>query len=251
MLFRHWKIVLAYVQLRCCSQTMHKLDQRLLRVLPHFNLPEEIKECNLCSRYLLLVFQAMFDDLNNENLIIFNFVDELNNECQASDINLSRRRSGDWIVLNASGQKKSPGFVEVKRLDFAQIHFKTNMDPVRLGTFSENAFDTHGGQNVLAIQSIGTNVTFFLIQHTSQGLYTMLELYHIRFPLSIDEIPSLCRSMDKLMDIVSAFGSHSVAESGLKLDGAQKQSLKSPILKMTTTTKIDRKRENHCQRHYV
>lgn len=61
--------------------------------------------------------------------------------------------------LNASGQKKSPGFVEVKRLDFAQIHFKTSMDPVQLGTFSENALDTHDGQNVLAIQTVGTNVT--------------------------------------------------------------------------------------------
>lgn len=139
---------------RCIS-----LVHRLLEVLPHFTLPEEIKERNLCARYLLPVFQALFDDLNKENPIMFKFVDELNNECQASDINLSRRRSGDWIVLNASGQKKSPGFVEVKRLDFAQIHFKTNMDPVRLGTFSENALDTHDGQNVLAIQTVGTNVT--------------------------------------------------------------------------------------------
>lgn len=54
-------------------------------------------------------------------------------------------------------------------------------------------------------------------------------------------IKALCRSM--IMVVVSVFGNCCIAELW------QKQSLKSPLLKMITTTKVDWKRENPCRHH--
>ncbi|EIE90694.1 hypothetical protein G6F46_005655 [Rhizopus delemar] len=108
---------------------MHKFDQRLLEFLPLFTLPEEIKERNLCARYLLPVFQAMFDDLNNEDPIMFNFVDELNNECQASDINLSRRRSGDWIVFERLRPEEEPRLCRSKAFGLRSNPFQDKHGP--------------------------------------------------------------------------------------------------------------------------
>ena len=103
-------------------------------------------------------------------------------------------------------------------------HYKLNLDLYRLGIFSKDAIDVNNLNSVLAIQAvgkcndknnsmtfsllidiIGSYLIFYLTQFKSDGLYLMVELHHLRFPLSLNELPRLIEYVDRLYDILNVF----------------------------------------------
>ena len=103
-------------------------------------------------------------------------------------------------------------------------HYKLNLDLYRLGIFSKDAIDVNNLNSVLAIQAvgkcndknnsmtfsllidiIGSYLIFYLTQFKSDGLYLMVELDHLRFPLSLNELPRLIEYVDRLYDILNVF----------------------------------------------
>ncbi|KAI7900591.1 uncharacterized protein BX663DRAFT_516945 [Cokeromyces recurvatus] len=220
---------------------------RLLQTLPLKHDYTSIKEQDLCSRYLVPVLQSFFDYRFSEEKILFHFKDNLNMEC-LNDISLTRSRPDGLIVQERSSGQVSLGFIEVKPLKEANNHYKMNMDLIRLSVFSKNAMDKHKLRNVMTIQAIGTNLTFYLMQHFVGGLYIMVELDHLRFPTSINELELLVGFLDRILNLMAVFKEHCAEQREVVIDGL-KQTLRSPVLTKITTTTVDRKRTNYCQ-HY-
>lgn len=150
--------------------------------------------------------------------------------------------------MTVGGKKKNLRYIEVKPFNAALNHKKVNVDLVRLGVFGKNALDTHHSQNVMAIQAVGMNMTFYLVQRTASKLYTMFELEHIRFPTSIDNMTMMFGLMDKMMGIVKIFRTYYVTSpEQTSIAEVSKETLKSPILRAMTTATVSRKRKNPRQ----
>ncbi|KAL4215603.1 hypothetical protein AB4K20DRAFT_1981587 [Rhizopus microsporus] len=71
--------------------------------------------------------------------------------------------------------------------------------------FGLYAIDVNNLNSVLAIQAVGSYLIFYLTQFKSDGLYLMVELDHLRFPLSLNELPRLIEYVDRLYDILNVF----------------------------------------------
>lgn len=54
---------------------------------------------------------------------------------------------------------------------------------------------------------LGFNITFYLTQVTAKGIYTFKELSHLRFPQSLEELPSLFTpiNIQKLLEVNNVF----------------------------------------------
>ncbi|CAO3703644.1 unnamed protein product [Rhizopus stolonifer] len=65
------------------------------------------------------------------------------------------------------------------------------LDTLRLAIFTKNAIDVNKLDGALAFQIHGLNITFYLNQVTAKGIYTFKEIAHIRFPQSLEDLPSL------------------------------------------------------------
>lgn len=149
---------------------------RLLQSLPRFTDPSEVKERRLCSRYLQPILQGTVDQRTSNIEISFDFTDEQTMECLASaGVSLSKRRPDGSITLTAGGIKNNIGYIGVKPFSPASNHQKANVDLVRLGVFAKNALDTCHSKNIMFIQAVGMNMTFYLVQRTTSELYTMLD----------------------------------------------------------------------------
>lgn len=65
------------------------------------------------------------------------------------------------------------------------------LDTLRLAIFTKNAIDVSKLDGALAFQIHGFNITFYLNRVTAKGIYTFREISHIRFPQSLEDLPSL------------------------------------------------------------
>ncbi|CEJ03192.1 hypothetical protein RMCBS344292_17180 [Rhizopus microsporus] len=117
------------------------------------------------------------------------------------DETVSRRRPDGIITIN----NITVGYVEVKPLKELVDTHKINKDLVRLGKFSKTAIDTYRLNACFAIQSIGTNLIFHLVEYVNRYLYLMTELDQLCFPASIEDIPILWEFFDNLLRILRVF----------------------------------------------
>ncbi|KAI8077892.1 uncharacterized protein B0P05DRAFT_491808 [Gilbertella persicaria] len=83
------------------------------------------------------------------------------------------------------------------------------LDTLRLAIFTKNAIDINKLDGALAFQIHGFNITFYLQQLTIKGIYTFTEIAHLRFPQSLDDLPSLFSMINikKLLGINDVFWS--------------------------------------------
>ncbi|CEI89846.1 hypothetical protein RMCBS344292_04190 [Rhizopus microsporus] len=109
----------------------------------------------------------------------------------------------------------------------------------------------------MAIQAVGMNMTFYIVQRTTEELYTMFELEHIRCPSLTDEMTMMFGLMDKVMDIVQIFRTYCVTSpEQTSVVEVSKETLKYPILwAMTTATKLfpgysSKKKTVYCRDRY-
>ncbi|KAI7903722.1 uncharacterized protein BX663DRAFT_485824 [Cokeromyces recurvatus] len=65
------------------------------------------------------------------------------------------------------------------------------LDTLRLAIFTKNAIDVNKLDGALGFQIHGFNITFYLNQVTAKGIYTFKEIAYIRFPQSLEDLPSL------------------------------------------------------------
>lgn len=83
------------------------------------------------------------------------------------------------------------------------------LDTLRLAIFTKNAIDINKLDGALVFQIHGFNITFYLQQLTAKGIYTFIEIAHLRFPQSLDDLPSLFTMINikKLFGVSDAFWS--------------------------------------------
>ncbi|SAM00144.1 hypothetical protein [Absidia glauca] len=81
------------------------------------------------------------------------------------------------------------------------------MDTLRLSIFDKNTIDVNKLDAALAFQIHGFNITFYLTRLTAKGIYTFVEIAHLRFPQSIEDLPSLLTLLNikKLLGINDVF----------------------------------------------
>ncbi|KAG0181244.1 hypothetical protein DFQ29_008947 [Apophysomyces sp. BC1021] len=84
------------------------------------------------------------------------------------------------------------------------------MDTLWLAVFNKNTIDVNKLDAALAFQIHGFNFTFYLTRLTFKGIYTFLEITHLRFPQSLEDLPSLLTlvNIKKLLGINDAFWRH-------------------------------------------
>ncbi|CAO3601323.1 unnamed protein product [Absidia cylindrospora] len=64
------------------------------------------------------------------------------------------------------------------------------MDTLRLAIFNKNAIDVNKLNGTLAFQIHGFNITFFVSRLIAHGMYVFYEIAHLRFPQSLEDLPS-------------------------------------------------------------
>ncbi|CAO3620111.1 unnamed protein product [Mucor hiemalis] len=101
----------------------------------------------------------------------------------------------------------SLGFGEAKRYEKDCNRYGRCHDLLRLAIFTKNAIDINKLNGSLSFQIHGFNISFFLTRLDHRGIYTMVELGHMRFPESIEELPSFAtlRNLKILLAINDAF----------------------------------------------
>ncbi|CAO3601455.1 unnamed protein product [Absidia cylindrospora] len=168
-------------------------------------LADDIKEIDLMANtmYLDPALHPLFDDDDKDILFRWtSFTKSSNN------IYISKRRpdatidhfEGDSVCLH-----QTYAFGEVKRRGEVGNHHAISKDLIRLGVFSKNVIDAGSLKGVLTFQAVGHQVTFYISQLLSDGLYVMLEIGRIEVPRSLYEWTSYISHLDDALDLVWVF----------------------------------------------
>jgi hypothetical protein len=99
----------------------------------------------------------------------------------------------DAIISNIIqlGFNFSLGFGEAKKVEKNCNTYDLCRDLLRLAIFTKNTIDINKLHASLSFQIHGFNISFFLTRLDHHGIYTMVEVGHLKFPKSIEELPSL------------------------------------------------------------
>ncbi|ORY94974.1 hypothetical protein BCR43DRAFT_338742 [Syncephalastrum racemosum] len=101
----------------------------------------------------------------------------------------------DYVVDMYKNYSKafSTCFGEVK--GDATNYKSTAFDFYRLAIFGKNQLDNHGLNKVLLFQSIGTDVTFYVIEQLATDMYAMIEMATIQLPRSHGRFKSIMETL--------------------------------------------------------
>ncbi|KAG1491600.1 hypothetical protein G6F54_009901 [Rhizopus delemar] len=165
----------------------------MVETLPMVNQKKEIKEFELCTRFLQTAFQKLFDYDDDE--LIFKWS---NANCFDNTNNDSNQNRPDGIVEN---DKKAVGYFEVKPITYAKNHRKVNIDLHRLCVFSKTGSAVCKAKHMFQIMAVGTNIQLHLSQVRGDVLI-VVELDSIRLPLSLDELPQMIPYLDRLYNVM-------------------------------------------------
>ncbi|KAI9309596.1 hypothetical protein BJ944DRAFT_226692 [Cunninghamella echinulata] len=204
------RMVAAMEVMKLMEQTKDHMSKKILisvrnliENLPMKNLDEDIKEIELITRYVHPLLSPLLDDITNN--IMFRWTSTTNQEWKTS-FSISKRRPDSNITeTNGTFYDKSFGFGEVKCKSMALNHYATNKDLLRIAHFSKNSIDTHSINSVLSFTVVGDYITFYIMMLKSDGLYVMLEIGHIKIPMSVYEIPTYIAHLDELLDVLHVY----------------------------------------------
>ncbi|KAG1052839.1 hypothetical protein G6F43_005042 [Rhizopus delemar] len=164
----------------------------MVEISPMVNQKKEIKEFELCTRFLQTAFQKLFDYDDDE--LIFKWS---NANCFDDTNNDSNQNRPDGIVEN---DKKAVVYFEVEPITCGKNHRKVNIDFHRLCVFSKTGSAVKA-KHMLQIMAVGTNIQLHLSQVRGDVLI-VVELDSIRLPLSLDELPQMIPYLDHLYNVV-------------------------------------------------
>ncbi|KAG0747806.1 hypothetical protein G6F16_011521 [Rhizopus arrhizus] len=83
------------------------------------------------------------------------------------------------------------GFGEAKKVEKDCNTYGLCRDLLLLAIFTKNTIDINKLNASLSFQIHGFNISFFLTRLDQHGIYTMVEVGHLKSPKSIEELPSL------------------------------------------------------------
>lgn len=109
-----------------------------------------IKEFELCSRYLQVALQPLFDDSTNN--VLFRWTNTISSESRKTNFKTSKKSPDGCISIT---EEANVGFAEVKTADGRSSHYEINFGLYRLAVFSKNAIDTNKLLDTLGIQAVG------------------------------------------------------------------------------------------------
>lgn len=234
----------------------------MIETLPSDNQTEEIQEFELCTRYLQLFFQPLFD--SGDDKVLFKWTNTIGLKNNGNNI-LTKSRP-DGCVKDS---RKPISFIKVKPIDKSKDHRKINLDLHRLGIFAKEVTTEYKLKHTFEIMaigkfvinkigktciqpldilnpdhiSLGTNIKFYLSQPASNVLI-MVELDSVHLPLSLDELSQFLPYLDRLYNVMEAIFNCCYSESNIceKCDfGA---SLEPRVVKAITERSVDRTRDN-------
>ncbi|SAM08097.1 hypothetical protein [Absidia glauca] len=159
-------------------------------ILPNKVIMEDIKEHELCTRYLDPVLCGYFDNPSES-------ADHLNLESKKSALVSKRRPDSCLTRLNGVKYGTTLACGEVKCASASAHLYDICKDTLRIGIFCKNALDVGKMKGILGIQAVGRTITFYLMNLLSDGLYTMLELTSITIPGSTDDLLKYLMELSK------------------------------------------------------
>ncbi|KAG1460236.1 hypothetical protein G6F46_001944 [Rhizopus delemar] len=160
------------------------------------------KELELITRVIEPALLPLFDDVGKN--IYFRWTDAQTEEYKEDEVNSSSKRPDGCVTLMAN-KNKSIAFVEVKSAKYSKDKVKLNYDLNKLGVFSKNAIELNHLNGVLDLQVVGADIAFYFVEKKAGGLILMTELYHLKFPTVLEELPQLLGSVDEICDILHVF----------------------------------------------
>ncbi|KAG1144470.1 hypothetical protein G6F37_010494 [Rhizopus arrhizus] len=168
---------------------------QIFQSLPMDTVMSPLNESEFITRYLLPIFQPLFDDDQRSTTIRWTTT-------QSVDIQKSMGTGNrpDCIIsiMQGSYHLGNLGYGEIKSPLETGNHFGTNKDLLHLGLYCKNAIDDNKLGASLAIHVTGFMVVIYLLQLQADGIYLMTELEHIRFPTSIEDVPAFLTNATKL-----------------------------------------------------
>ncbi|KAG0735202.1 hypothetical protein G6F35_008151 [Rhizopus arrhizus] len=218
----------AVIRLLLCIKSM-------VETLPMVTQKKEIKEFELCTRFLQNAFQRLFDYDDDE--LIFKW---LNANCFNDTNNDSNQNRPDGIVEN---DKKAVGYFEVKPISHAKNHRKINIDLHRLCVFSKTGSAAYKAKHMFQIMAVGTNIQFHLSQVRGDVLI-VIELDSIRLPLSLDELPQMIPYLDRLYNVVDTIYRCCYENNTADVLSEFGNCLEPKVIKAITEKTTDRTRTN-------
>ncbi|KAI9469732.1 MAG: hypothetical protein EXX96DRAFT_491512 [Benjaminiella poitrasii] len=225
--------------------------RHLMEALPYENESSIIKEAKLNTRYILPICQSLFDNFCDNASVCFNLVNENNYESEVSQLEISSRRPDGNITVTTDNDARTIGFFEAKSMAESKNHKLINIDLIRLGIFSKNSIDMHNLKSVLAVQAVGSYLTFYLVRKMSGDMNIMIELDHVRFPMSINELPTIFGFSDIILDILHILENECEnLENNTAIVATTRKTIRSPLMRSLVVKSTDRKRKNPNKNYY-
>ncbi|KAI7858983.1 hypothetical protein BDC45DRAFT_433388, partial [Circinella umbellata] len=81
----------------------------------------------------------------------------------------------------------------------------TAIDFTRLAVFGKDCIDVNKMNKVLLFQIIGSKLSFYIEFLEDDGLYVIMELFHVDLPTSIEQLPSIIPKLDDFLDFYNTF----------------------------------------------
>ncbi|ORX62855.1 hypothetical protein DM01DRAFT_1007454 [Hesseltinella vesiculosa] len=214
---------------------------QLIQCLPNDPTNGQMSETTLITRYLVPLLQPLFDNKNKSIRIEFTATDRADSSKRPPQFT----GSPDCILTifpHATDDGVNVGFGEIKKM--TKDHYLVNWDLVRLALFAKNAIDSSHISGALSIHVVAPYVTFYLTMLSSDGIYTMTELDHLQFPLSVSEVPAYISNFSRLKNVVHIFESLCTTGSNSNDISWKRDSLLMSDMETLLDKKKCRKRKN-------
>ncbi|KAG0162184.1 hypothetical protein DFQ28_001885 [Apophysomyces sp. BC1034] len=181
---------------------------RLIDELPEEDISTEIREQELCTRYLAPAFQPLLDD--PENNVYFRWTGTTNDDAKALPKGSISTGRPDAMMSCLEGvqYKMTIGFAEVKPAAESDNNYSIAKDLIRLGRFFKNAIDHSNLDACLSMQSVDRTTTFYLTKLMSDGLYFMMELATLTMPSSLSNLTQYLIQLDNVVRVLTIFEQH-------------------------------------------
>ncbi|KAI7850080.1 hypothetical protein BDC45DRAFT_551191 [Circinella umbellata] len=175
----------------------------LILKLMRTSMDEDFNETELCSRFIDLFLNGLFDDPDEG--ICLRWTNDATLEAKACPDFTTKRP--DLCITKCYGVKwqSSLAYGEAKAAIREKDHFVLCEDLLKVTIFCKDALDYQSMQGMLGIQVIGRTIKFYLLTLQAKGLYVMTELTTIKIPDSLQNLPTLIPELPNVLKILDVF----------------------------------------------
>lgn len=220
----------------------------LVKKLPRVSIQEEVKELELCSRFVDPFLCELFDDPDDGTF--FRWTNELTVESKKNQSLLNWRPDIAITRLQGVRWRYNLGFGEAKPAQPDSNHFAICKDLLRVGVFCKNSIDSQNMDGVMGLQIVGRTITFYVMVLPATGIYGMYELGAIQLPSSVADIPKLLMDMATVSYILDVFGRVCVPAVTPITTKQTSATISDEILTQIFSSTQSRKRSCHLKHHY-